>query len=55
MSNSFCSGIIETTPGGMLRRPSYYVIKLYAEHVLPCLLAVGKAPANVDVVACASQ
>lgn len=55
MSNSFCSGIIETTPGGLLRRPSYHVMKLYADHALPRLLAVGKAPANVDAMACASE
>lgn len=55
MSNSFCSGIIEARPGGLLKRPSYHVMKLYADHVLPRLLAVGKAPANVDVVACSSE
>ncbi|HJT34483.1 MAG TPA: alpha-L-arabinofuranosidase C-terminal domain-containing protein [Pirellulales bacterium] len=55
MSNSFCSGIIETRPGGLLKRPSYHVMKLYADHALPSLLAIGKTPANVDVVACASE
>ncbi|HEV3344821.1 MAG TPA: alpha-L-arabinofuranosidase C-terminal domain-containing protein [Pirellulales bacterium] len=55
MSNSFCSGIIETRPGGLLKRPSYHVMKLYADHVLPRPLAVGKAPANLDVLACASD
>ena len=55
MSNSFCSGIIETRPGGLLLRPSYHVMKLYAEHVLPRPLAVAKSPAHVDVVACASD
>jgi alpha-L-arabinofuranosidase len=28
MTNSFCSGIIETKPGGLLKRPSYHVMKL---------------------------
>lgn len=55
MTNSFCSGIIETKPGGLLERPSYHVMKLYAEHALPQPLAVGKAPRDVDVVACASE
>jgi alpha-L-arabinofuranosidase len=55
ISNSFCSGIIETRPGGLLKRPSYHVMKLYADHVLPRPLAVGKAPANLDVLACASD
>jgi len=55
MTNSFCSGIIETKPGGLLKRPSYHVMKLYAEHVLTRPLEIGKAPADVDVVACASD
>ncbi len=55
MTNSFCSGIIETKPGGLLKRPSYHVMKLYAEHALPRPLVIGKTPANVDVVACASD
>jgi hypothetical protein len=55
MTNSFCSGIIETRPVGLLKRPSYHVMKLYAERVLPRPLAIGKTPANVDVLACASE
>jgi alpha-L-arabinofuranosidase len=55
MTNSFCSGIIETKPGGLLKRPSYHVMKLYAEYALPLPLVVNKAPANVDVFACASE
>ncbi|HWB10698.1 MAG TPA: alpha-L-arabinofuranosidase C-terminal domain-containing protein [Pirellulales bacterium] len=55
MSNSFCSGIIETRPAGLLKRPSYHVMKLYAEHVLPRALAISKAPASIDVLACASD
>ena len=54
MANSFCSGIIETKPGGLLKRPSYYVMGLYAEHVLPRPLVIGKTPGNLDIVACAS-
>ena len=55
MTNSFCSGIISTRPGGLLKRPSYYVMKLYADHARPIPLTVGKVPAGVDVVACAGE
>ncbi len=55
MTNSFCSGIIETRPSGLLKRPSYHVMKLYAEHALPRPLATGQPPPNVDVVVCASD
>jgi alpha-L-arabinofuranosidase len=55
MTNSFCSGIIETKPGALLKRPSYHVMKLYADHALPRPLQVGKPPANVDALACASD
>jgi alpha-L-arabinofuranosidase len=55
MTNSFCSGIIGTNGSGVLRRPSYYVMQLYAEHVLPIPLTVGKAPRGVDVIACADE
>jgi alpha-N-arabinofuranosidase len=55
MTNSFCSGIIETKPSGLLKRPSYHVMKLYAEHALPKPLVIGKTLENVDVVGCASD
>jgi alpha-N-arabinofuranosidase len=55
MTNSFCSGIIATNAGGVLKRPSYYVMQLYAEHALPIPLTVGKVPRGVDVVACADD
>jgi alpha-L-arabinofuranosidase len=55
MTNSFCSGIIETNPAGVLKRPSYHVMKLYADHALPIPLTVGAAPDGVDVVACADE
>ena len=35
MTNSYCSGIIGTTPAGLIRRPSYHVMKLYADHAKP--------------------
>jgi alpha-L-arabinofuranosidase len=53
MTNSFCSGIIGTNAAGLLKRPSYHVMKLYADHALPIPLTVANAPAGVDVIACA--
>jgi alpha-N-arabinofuranosidase len=55
MTNSFCSGIIGTNGSTVLKRPSYHVMRLYAEHALPIPLTVGKAPRGVDVVACADD
>jgi alpha-L-arabinofuranosidase len=55
MTNSFCSGIIGTRPGGLLKRPSYHVMKLYADHVLPIPLAVGQTLAGIDAIACADE
>jgi alpha-N-arabinofuranosidase len=55
MTNSFCSGIIGTKPGALLKRPSYHVMKLYADHALPRPLTIGKAPDRVDIMACASD
>jgi len=55
MTNSFCSGIIGTNGSTVLKRPSYHVMRLYAEHALPIPLTVGKAPRGVDVIACADD
>ena len=55
MTNSFCSGIIGTNAAGLLKRPSYYVMKLYADNALPIALMVGAAPAGIDFVACADE
>jgi alpha-L-arabinofuranosidase len=55
MTNSFCSGIIGTNPAGVLKRPSYHVMQLYADHVLPIPLTIGHAPAGVDAIACADE
>ncbi len=52
MTNSFCSGIIGTNASGVLKRPSFHVMRLYAEHALPIPLTVGPAPRGIDVVAC---
>jgi hypothetical protein len=55
MTNSFCSGIIETNAAGLLKRPSYHVMKLYADHTLPIPLMVADVPSGVDVMACADE
>jgi alpha-L-arabinofuranosidase len=55
MTNSFCSGIIGSNASGMLKRPSYHVMRLYAEHALPVPLTVGKTPRGIDVVACTDE
>jgi alpha-L-arabinofuranosidase len=55
MTNSFCSGIIGTNPAGVLKRPSYHVMKLYADHVLPIPLLVGHTPAGLDAIACGDE
>jgi alpha-N-arabinofuranosidase len=55
MTNSFCSGIIGTNGTGVLKRPSYYVMQLYADHALPIPLTVGGAPRGVDVFACTDE
>ena len=32
LANSYAGAIIETSPAGLLKRPSYYVMQLYARH-----------------------
>jgi alpha-L-arabinofuranosidase len=55
MTNSFCSGIIGTNASGVLKRPSYFVMQLYADHALPIPLTVAKPPRGLDAVACADN
>ena len=55
MTNSYCSGIIGTTPAGLIKRPSYFVMKLYADHAKAVPLQQGKNPAGVDLTACADE
>lgn len=55
MANSFCGAIIETSPAGVLKRPSYYVMQLYARHALPVPLRVESPGDGPDIIACASQ
>lgn len=55
LANSFCGGIIETSPGGLLKRPSYHVLQLYAQHALPMPLQATTTFDGLDVFACASD
>lgn len=55
MANSFCGAIIETSPGGLMKRPSYYVMQLYARHALPVPLKLEQAGDGPDLFACASD
>jgi alpha-N-arabinofuranosidase len=55
MANSFCGAIIETSPSGVLKRPSYYVMQLYARHARPVPLKVKQAKGGPDLFACGSE
>ena len=55
MTNSLCSGMIGTSPAGLLKRPSYYVMKLYANHAKPIPIGIENAPEGVDVFASRSE
>jgi alpha-L-arabinofuranosidase len=49
MANSLGSGIIETTPSGLLKRPSFYAMRLYAHHAQPVPWQVDAATAGLDL------
>jgi alpha-L-arabinofuranosidase len=51
MANSLGSGIIETTPSDLLKRPSYYAMQLYARHVRPVPWQVESTTDGLDVFA----
>ena len=55
MANSFCGAIIETSPAGLLKRPSYYVMQLYAQHELPVPVRIESAGDGVDGFACRAE
>ena len=55
MTNSFGSGMIQTNPAGLYLTPSYYVMKLYAEHSKPLPVKVAGTVEGVDFSACASE
>jgi alpha-L-arabinofuranosidase len=56
MANSYCGAIYETSPGGfgVLKRPSYYVMQLYARHAKPVPLALKPPNHRLDLFACSS-
>ncbi len=55
LANSFCGAIIETSPSGLLKRPSYHVMRLYAHHAKPVPLALMTSADGLDLFACASE
>jgi alpha-L-arabinofuranosidase len=55
LANSFCGGLIETSPAGVLKRPAYYTMQLYATHALPMPLQASTSRNDLDVCACASE
>jgi len=55
LANSFCGAVIETRLSGVLKRPSYYAMQLYARHAKPVPVAVEVTGDNPDLFACASE
>jgi alpha-L-arabinofuranosidase len=55
LANSFGSGIFETSASGLLKRPSYHVMRLYAHHAKPIPLELDASPEGLDVFACAAD
>jgi alpha-L-arabinofuranosidase len=54
MANSYCGAIIETDPAGVLKRPSYLVMQLYARHAKPVPLRATQPEGGPDLFACES-
>jgi alpha-L-arabinofuranosidase len=55
MANSFCGGLIQTSPAGLLKRPGYHALQLYARHQKPIPLRVDRPEGGPDIFACASE
>jgi alpha-L-arabinofuranosidase len=55
LANSFCGAIIETSPSGVLKRPSYHVMRLYASHARPVPLPLKQSADTLDLFACGSD
>jgi len=55
MANSFGSGIIETTPAGLLKRPVFYVMQLYSRHRKPLPLQLNGASPGLDLFTCSTE
>jgi alpha-L-arabinofuranosidase len=54
LANSYAGAIIETSPSGLLKRPSYYAMQLYARHAKPIPLRLEQSNEALDLFACAS-
>ncbi len=54
MANSYCGAIFETSPSGVLKRPSYYVMELYARHAKSVPLEVETPGDGPDIFASAT-
>jgi len=54
LANSYAGAIIETSPAGLLKRPSFYAMQLYARHAKPIPLRIGPSNGPLDLFACAS-
>lgn len=55
MTNSMCSGMIQTNEAGLYKTPSYYVMKLYADHARGIYAPVEGALNGVDAAATVSE
>jgi len=57
LANSYCGAIIETgsSGAGVLKRASYYVMKLYARNAKPIPLRVEAKGDALDLFACAAE
>ncbi len=57
MANSYCGAFIETSPtgDGVLKRASYWVMYLYANHYLPVPLSLEESNDRLDLFAGASD
>jgi alpha-N-arabinofuranosidase len=55
LANSYAGAIIETSPSGLLKRPSFYAMQLYARHAKPIPLHLEQSNDALDLFACASS
>ena len=55
IANSFCGGVLQTSPSGLLKRPGYYALQLYASHAQPVPLRIDQSVSALDISACSSE
>jgi len=55
IANSFCGGVLQTSPSGLIKRPGYYALQIYARHAQPVPLRVDQSASGLDVCACTSE